>query len=111
MVGVSIYGAVKMSKFEGTNFLDFKKELLRDSRERQEYERLQPKYMLIQRLIERRNELHLSQEQLANIIGMKQPAIARLESGVSNTTVGTLLKVADALKLDLEFKARQLVKS
>ena len=90
-----------MNKFKGTNFLDFKRELLKDSKERQEYERLQPKYALIQGLIERRNELHLSQGQLAGIIGMQQPAIARLESGVSNAKIGTLLKVADALKLDL----------
>lgn len=100
-----------MRKFEGTNLLDFKKELLKDSKERQEYERLEPKYALIQGLIERRNELHLSQEKLANIIGMQQPAIARLESGMSNARVGTLFKVADALKLDLEFRPRQLVKS
>jgi len=100
-----------MRKFEGTNLLDFKKELLKDSKERQEYEHLEPKYALIQGLIERRNELHLSQENLANIIGMQQPAIARLESGMSNATVGTLFKVADALKLDLEFRPRQLVKS
>ena len=100
-----------MSKFEGTNFLDFKKELLKDSKERQEYEQLKPKYDMIQKFIERRNELRLSQMELANLVGMQQSAIARLESGVSNATVGTLFKVADALKLDLEFRPRQLIKS
>ena len=99
-----------MRKFEGTNLLDFKEELLKDSKEREEYERLRPKYALIQRLIERRNELRLSQEQLAKVIGMQQPAIARLESGVNTATVGTLFKVADALNLELEFRPRQLIK-
>ncbi len=100
-----------MRKFEGTNLLDFKKELLKDSKERQEYERLEPKYALIQGLIERRNELRLSQVKLAKIIGMQQPAISRLENGGRNTTISTLFKVADALDLDVEFKPRSLVKS
>ncbi len=99
-----------MGKFEGTNFLDFKRELLKDSKERQEYERLKPKYAMIQRLIERRNELHLSQMELAQRIGMQQSAIARLESCGQNSTVVTLLKVADALDLDVEFKRKSTVK-
>ena len=95
-----------MSKFEGTNLLDFKKELLKDSKERQEYERLKPKYDMIQRLIERRNQLRMSQTKLATIIGTKQPAIARLENGDHNTTVSTLFKVANALDLDISLKVR-----
>ena len=99
-----------MSKFEGTNLLDFKKELLKDSKEREEYERLKPKYDMIQRLIERRTQLRMSQARLARIIGTKQPAIARLENGAHNTTVSTLYKVANALGLDVELKPRSLVK-
>ena len=99
-----------MSKFEGTNFLDFKKELLKDSKERQEYERLKPKYDMMQKFIERRNELHLSQGELASLVGMQQSAIARLENGEHNSTVDTLLKVADALDLDVEFKRKSTVK-
>jgi len=95
-----------MSKFEGTNLLDFKKELLKDSKERQEYERLKPKYDMIQRLIERRNQLRMSQTKLATIIGTKQPAIARLENGDHDTTVSTLFKVANALDLDISLKVR-----
>ena len=43
-----------MSEFEGTNFLDFKRELLKDDRERQEYEQLKSKYNMIQKIIEYR---------------------------------------------------------
>ena len=99
-----------MSKFEGTNLIDFKKELLKDSKERQEYERLKPKYDMMQKFIERRNELHLSQGELASLVGMQQSAIARLENGEHNSTVDTLLKVADALDLDVEFKRKSTVK-
>ncbi len=99
-----------MNKFEGTNFLDFKKELLEDKKERQEYECLKPKYDMIQKFIERRNELRLSQSELAKLVGMQQSAIARLENGGHNSTVDTLLKVAGALDLDVELKRKSPVK-
>ena len=94
-----------------TNFDDFKEELLKNPEFRREYEALEPKYRLIRTLIRRRNELHLSQVQLANIVGTQQPAISRLENGGGNTTISTLFKVAGALNLDVEFKPRSLVKS
>jgi len=96
-----------MEKFQGTNLLDFKRELLKDDRERLEYYRLKPKYDLIQTIIERRMALKLSQEQLANIVGMKQPAISRLENNVNDVKIGTLFKVMDALDLSLEIKPRE----
>ena len=93
-----------------TNFDIHKEELLNNPEFRKKYEALEPKYNLIRALIRRRNELCLSQSQLASIIGMQQPAISRLESGVNNTTISTLFKVVDALNLDMEFKPRSLVK-
>jgi len=97
-----------MGDFEGTNFIDFKNELLKDERELQTYLELKPKYDMIQRFIERRNELRLTQRELAERVGMKQSSIARLESGGINTRVGTLFRIADALQLDVEFKPRHL---
>lgn len=94
-----------------TNFENHKTELLKNPEFRRKYEALEPKYRLIRTLIRRRNELRLSQVQLANIIGMQQPAIARLENGGGNITISTLFKVADALNLDVEFKPRSPVKS
>ena len=94
-----------------TRYEDFKEELLKDPEVRKEYEALKPKYKLIRTLIRRRNELRLSQVQLANIIGTQQPAISRLENGGRNTTISTLFRVADALDLDVEFKPRSLVRS
>lgn len=88
---------------DGTNFIDFKDELLRRPSIRREYDALKPKYELIQAFIARRNELSLSQRQLARLAGMQQPAICRLERGDNNITVETLFKVADALKLNIQF--------
>jgi DNA-binding XRE family transcriptional regulator len=94
----------------GTNFKDFKAELLEKPGVRRQYENLNPKYEIIQALISRRNELSLSQRKLAQLVGMHQPAICRLERGDNNVTVGTLFRVADVLGLDIEFRPRTLVK-
>jgi transcriptional regulator with XRE-family HTH domain len=41
---------------------------------------------------------------------MQQPTVSRLENGGCDTTIGTLLKVADALGLDVEFKPKETIK-
>ena len=96
---------------EGTDFRDFKNELLKKPNIRRHYEALKPQYAIIQSIIARRNELSISQRELAKLVGMHQPAICRLERGDSNIKIGTLFKVADALDLDVEFKPRGLVKA
>ena len=95
---------------EKTNYDLHKEELMRDPEFRREYEALEPKFAMIRALISRRNELRLSQTQLAKLIGMQQPAISRLEGGGLNTTVSTLFKVADALSLDVELKPKAHLK-
>ena len=96
---------------KGTDFKDFERQLLKKPNIRKEYEALKPKYELIRSLIERRNELAISQRELARLIGMKQPAICRLERGDNNITVGTLFRVAKALDLDIEVKPKPLIKA
>jgi DNA-binding XRE family transcriptional regulator len=96
---------------EGTDYKDFERQLLKKPNIRKEYEALKPKYELIRSLIERRNELAISQRELARLIGMKQPAICRLERGDNNITVGTLFRVAKALDLDIEVKPKPLIKA
>ena len=96
---------------EGTDFKDFKAELLKKPDIRRQYEALKPKYEIIQAIIARRNELSISQRELARLVGMHQPAICRLERGDHNIMIGTLFKVADALDLDVDVKPRSLVKS
>lgn len=91
---------------EGTDFKDFKKELLQNPDIRRSYEALKPKYHVIQSIIARRNELSISQRELARLTGMQQPAICRLERGDRNITVGTLFKVVDALGMDLRVSTK-----
>lgn len=98
-----------MNKNKSTNFEEFEGELLKDSEFRKEYEDLKPKYEIIQSLIKRRNQLRMSQSQLARTVGTRQPAISRLERGeFNNVTLSTLIKVAHALDLDLKISLKAL---
>lgn len=83
-----------------------KRELLKSKKVLREYERLKPRYQLASQLIERRTQQKLTQEKLAKKIGTKQEAIARLESGRANPTVGLLEKIAQALSSKLVIQVR-----
>ena len=97
----------EMTNKKATNYEEFKAELLKRPQIRKEYEALKPKYDMIRSLIERRNQLRISQTQLAKMVGTRQPAISRLEKGDYNTTLSTFFKVASALNLDISLKARR----
>ena len=99
-----------MTKGNSTRYQDFETELLNKPGIRKEYNALKPKYDLVRTIIERRNQLQISQTWLARIIGTRQPAISRLEKGDSNTTLSTLLKVAEALDLDIALSVRSRTK-
>jgi transcriptional regulator with XRE-family HTH domain len=55
---------------------------------------------------ERRRELGLSQQELAELTGTTQSAIARLESGQRPPRIDTLLRIANALDCELEVSLR-----
>lgn len=76
---------------------EVKKELLQDPAVRREYEKSRPQYELTRELIKARLSKKLTQQQLANKVGVKQAYIARLESGDANPTVGNLNRVANVL--------------
>ena len=96
-----------MANKRATNYEQFEAELLEKPGIRKAYEALKPKYDMISTLIERRNQLQISQTELASIVGTKQPAISRLEKGDYNTTLSTLFRVANALDLDISLKVRK----
>lgn len=52
---------------------------------------------LIHKLVEAREEKGLSQKQLADLSGIKQPALARLESMKVTPQINTLLKILKPL--------------
>lgn len=52
---------------------------------------------LMGELVKARKELGLSQRELEKISGVKQPVIARIESGVSSPKLDTVVKLLAAL--------------
>ena len=84
----------------------FKKELLKNRQIAAEYEKLEPKYQLISQLIEARLNKGITQQELAERMGTKQSAIARIESGNANPSIAFLEKLARALggRLAIEIK-------
>lgn len=74
-----------------------KRELLKDPEVKRRYDALESEFELASAIISRRTAKRMSQRQLADRIGTKQPVISRLESGQSKPTLSLLKRVADAL--------------
>jgi len=55
-----------------------------------------------------RKERNLTQSELGELIGVQKAQISRLENGTSNVTIGTMLKVFEALKAKVNFRVELL---
>lgn len=78
-------------------------ELNADERFRRDWEHEAPARMVAAKLIEYRFDRGLSQRQLADLVGVKQPQIARWESGGSLPQPDNLIRLAGKLKLEFVF--------
>lgn len=58
---------------------------------------------LIEQMVARRREIHMTQRELAEIVGVKQPSIARFERGETTPRFDTLVKIVYALNMDIHF--------
>lgn len=88
------------------SFKDFEREALRDPETRREYDRSEPEFRLICKMIEMRINGKLTQKKLAEKMGTKQSAISRFESGTYNPSLAFLHKLADALDVKLHVTVR-----
>lgn len=80
-----------------TTLSEWHEEQMRNPEFAAEYQRLQPEYDIIKAIVRARAEKDMTQKELADKCGMKQSAIARLESGNGNPTLKTLKQVAEGL--------------
>lgn len=88
-----------VAKFPPTvPYAEVKARLLADPATRAAYDAVDPVYQIIRLRIER----GLTQAQLAELVGTKQPSIARLERGQSQPRIDFLRKIAEALGAKLE---------
>lgn len=82
---------------------ELREDLLDDPNVKAAYDELEEEFRVAHQLIRARIEKKLTQAELAEKVGMKQAAIARLESGQSNPRYKTLAKVAKALDKKITF--------
>lgn len=71
--------------------------LLADPEVQQAYQHLAPRFAVIRQLIELREQRGWSQRELAARAGMKQPQLARLESGQIEPKLDTLRRLGEAM--------------
>ena len=82
------------------SYEDWLAEQMKDPEFRAEYEALEPAYQLTRLRIAR----GLTQAQLAELVGTRQPGIARLESGKTEPKLSFLRRVAKALGYRIEIR-------
>jgi predicted transcriptional regulator len=68
----------------------------------EEWERIKPEYEVMKLLVEARTEQGLTQKELAERTGIRQPNISRLEHGQCSPTLDTLNALARGLGKELK---------
>jgi DNA-binding XRE family transcriptional regulator len=89
-----------MSPISKTSFKDWQAEQLKDPEFVVAARELEPGYQIARLRIQR----GLTQAQLAEMVGTRQPSIARLENGNSVPSLSFLRRIADALDARIEFR-------
>jgi len=90
---------------------ELKEKMLSNSEVKAEYDSLEKEFSLFEELLKARTVAGLTQAQVAERMGTKTPAIARLESGGGNKkhspSLSTLQKYAQAVGCHVEIKLVQ----
>jgi len=89
-----------MARKNMTRFEDWEAEKIKDQDFMSAAKDLEPGYQVARLRMLR----GLTQTQLAEMIGTRQPSIARLENGTSTPSLSFLNKIAAALNAKIEFK-------
>lgn len=86
------------------SFAKFHREQMKNPEFKREFERLQPEFAVIQKMIDARVKKGLTQKQLAKKLKTKQSVISRIETGRGNPTLAFLQRLADVFNARLEIK-------
>lgn len=80
------------------------KESMKDPAFRYEYQKLQPDFEIANVIINARVKKNISEEELAERMGVKKSLIYRLEGAEGNPSLALIKKLADALDLKVELR-------
>lgn len=59
-------------------------------------------YKIVSDIADLRRSKGISQHELANMTGTKQPVVARMEKGTTNPRLDTVIKIVEALDYELK---------
>ncbi len=88
----------------GKNFRETIKEQLEDPEFRKEWEATEVEYQLIRAMLDVRERNHLTQKELAEITGITQADISRIENGNANPSLRTLKKIAKGVGMEIKLE-------
>ena len=74
---------------------------------RDQYEHELRVELLSEQIKKLRIEQNLTQEQLGKLIGVQRAQISKLENNTSNVTIGTILKIFNALNATVNFSVEK----
>ena len=83
---------------------ELKKELMKDKDFKAEYEAIQPEMDVIRALIDARIASNLTQKQLAELSGVNQSDISKIENGTRNPSIRLLQKLAAGMNMSLKLQ-------
>lgn len=98
------------SDIMGKTFRESLNEQLKNKEFKAQYDALEPEFQIIRAVLEGRDKLNLTQKDLAELSGVTQADISRLENGNANPSIRTLKKLAFAMNMTLDIKFVPLVK-
>lgn len=86
----------------GKSFRESLDEQLKDPEFKQEWDALEPEFQVIRAMIDARRQKQITQKELAEITGIAQADISRMENGNANPSLQTLKRLATGLGMALK---------
>ncbi len=93
-----------------SDFRNYLNEQLKNEEFKNEYEKLEPEFSIIQAVIDARKSNNMTQKELSERTGIAQSDISKLENGNSNPTLGMIKRLADGMDMTvkLQFVPKQV---
>ena len=87
-----------------TSYDKFKEQLLEDPQVKAEYDALEPKFDIIQAMIDARMQQNLTQKELSERTGITQADISRIENGTRNPSLDMMKRLASGMGMQLKLE-------
>ncbi len=86
------------------NFRESLKEQMENEEFKQEWDKTELEYQIIKAIITAREEKNITQKELAEMTGITQKDISKLENGNANPSLQTLKKLANGLGMAIKLE-------